>query len=692
MRNEFNLSVALTGGLLVSTLALTGSAFGQCSVTPPPGTITSPDGCGLVPDVNGGCNVSPAVFTDLGSIGDGAVMNVAGQMGLYIPAGATTYSSRDLDWYLVTCPAGTLQVSLSTQNAAGSAQLPNSIIWIKKNVTADPCVGDMDIGIQSTICPHVQSITSGAGTHLVVVSVPFDTTAGTTTTQACGQYLMTLSHTPLTNPICGTATDSCTTAHVGGGCNLIACCESVCNFNPLCCELGWDQSCVDSAVTTCGLFVYTCAPPAGAPANDCATASQLITIGQSGVVADNTFAGTDGPGPVVSACAAAIGKDLWYTIKAPANGALTLTLCAGGDNTTDSAIEIYGLGADPVMTSARAESMPDLYIGCVDDSCPDATGAVIVGGPSAFTLIDAVANDYYLIRIGGWYDETLGGQETADTFALTIVTSFEYVVFSTGPQHPVTAVATGALTNLGLSSGCIAAASQQRWLAQPFTVPGTGASWDISRMTVKGFAPAGVTNTTMNYVVWSRSATNAAPRAPDQLFAGSVPFPTGYTGGGDNALLASHDIDVAFNLASGDYYLTAYATNASCATVFSNFAWFISAYDGINLIDATGVYNWRSATFPTPGFVRYSGLAAYVVQTGADPNDLYNTAFDVFGSPVNTTPPCPGDFNADGVRNGADLSTLLSGWGGTGGDINGDGTTNGADLSALLSGWGACPN
>ena len=54
-------------------------------------------------------------------------------------------------------------------------------------------------------------------------------------------------------------------------------------------------------------------------------------------------------------------------------------------------------------------------------------------------------------------------------------------------------------------------------------------------------------------------------------------------------------------------------------------------------------------------------------------------------------PPCLGDFNGDGVRNGADLATLLSAWGTAGGDINGDGTTNGADLAVLLSGWGTCP-
>lgn len=696
MARKTSSTVVIAGAVTVAAI-ISSTANGQCSVTPPPGSIISPDGCahitGGAPDSNGGCNIIPAAFTDLGSIPTGGSINVAGEFGTYDPTGAGGVStSRDLDWYLVSCDGGTLSVSLSTLNSVGTAAMANSVVFIKANVGADPCLGNFNVGVQSSACPHVQSIVSGAGQHLVVVTVPFET-AGSAEIYNCGQYLMTLTHTPLLYPICGTSTESCTDVHATGGCNLPACCDSVCSFNPLCCDVGWDQSCVDSAITTCGLFVYNCAPPAGAPANDCATSAQLITVGQANVVANNTNAGTDGPISTASACASKQGKDLWYTIKAPANGALTITTCAGGDATTDSVMELYNLGSDPVMTAARAQTLPDLYIGCADDSCADATGTVIVGGPTAVTLLDAAADNYYLLRIGGWYDETVGGPETADTFTLTINTSFEYVVFTTGPQHAIVTIASAALTNLGLSSGCIAATSPQRWLAQPFTAPATGAPWSVSRMTVKGFVPAGVTNETMNYVVWSRAAGNPAPTAANQLFAGSVPFPVGYDQGGDDAATASHDIPVAFELAAGNYYLTAYAANAACGTVFSNFAWFLSAYDGINLIDANGVFNWRSAAFPTPGFLRYSGLnGVYRVQDGADANDLYNTAFDIFGTPGTSAPVCEGDFNGDHVRDGLDLTVVLAGWGTPAGDCNDDGTTNGLDLTVILAGWGACPN
>lgn len=54
---------------------------------------------------------------------------------------------------------------------------------------------------------------------------------------------------------------------------------------------------------------------------------------------------------------------------------------------------------------------------------------------------------------------------------------------------------------------------------------------------------------------------------------------------------------------------------------------------------------------------------------------------------------CPGDLNADGSVDAADLSILLGSWGG-GGDANLDGVgiVDAADLSILLGAWGPCNN
>ena len=48
-----------------------------------------------------------------------------------------------------------------------------------------------------------------------------------------------------------------------------------------------------------------------------------------------------------------------------------------------------------------------------------------------------------------------------------------------------------------------------------------------------------------------------------------------------------------------------------------------------------------------------------------------------------------GDINGDGHVDGVDLSTLLSGWGGSGpADLNHNGIVDGADLTTLFSNWG----
>ena len=55
---------------------------------------------------------------------------------------------------------------------------------------------------------------------------------------------------------------------------------------------------------------------------------------------------------------------------------------------------------------------------------------------------------------------------------------------------------------------------------------------------------------------------------------------------------------------------------------------------------------------------------------------------------------CPADLVADGSVDGADLGTLLSGWGSTqptSADLNGDGAVDGADLATMLESWGRCP-
>ena len=55
---------------------------------------------------------------------------------------------------------------------------------------------------------------------------------------------------------------------------------------------------------------------------------------------------------------------------------------------------------------------------------------------------------------------------------------------------------------------------------------------------------------------------------------------------------------------------------------------------------------------------------------------------------IQLSPSNPADLNGDSLINGADLTLLLSNWGGTGqGDANSDGQINGSDLALVLANW-----
>ena len=50
---------------------------------------------------------------------------------------------------------------------------------------------------------------------------------------------------------CGDPVGNCFVPHVLPNCNDPACCSLVCNADPICCELGWDNLCVDFAILRC---------------------------------------------------------------------------------------------------------------------------------------------------------------------------------------------------------------------------------------------------------------------------------------------------------------------------------------------------------------------------------------------------------------------------------------------------------
>ena len=197
----------------------------------------------------------------------------------------------------------------------------------------------------------------------------FAVTAGTTYTIRLGGYngatgtgQLTITLVPVVAG-CGSG-GGCGVVHAAPGCSDGVCCTAVCAANPLCCEIGWDDTCVQSAVAACGLFIYTCNQ--GSPANDCAT-NPVVVAGDSTLASNNVGAIQDGPN-YGTACGSgnnSSNNDVWWRVNAVANGALTVSTC--GLSPYDSKMAIYDMGTSPATFDYNTLNLPTVFMGCNDD-------------------------------------------------------------------------------------------------------------------------------------------------------------------------------------------------------------------------------------------------------------------------------------------------------------------------------------
>jgi hypothetical protein len=104
--------------------------------------------------------------------------------------------------------------------------------------------------------------------------------------------------------------------------------------------------------------------------------------------------------------------------------------------------------------------------------------------------------------------------------------------------------------------------------------------------------------------------------------------------------------------------------------------------------DATGCANFTS----TLTFTAVCGTEYYILVGGYSETTTLGTGTMTVSTANGTdcfSPPCTGDLNDDGERNGADLGIILASFGiNAGGDVDGDGDTDGADIGAFLAVFG----
>ncbi len=694
-------------------------ASAQCTYSAPPDAMFNADdpvdaNCDehAYGDANGGCGACGQLIQPAGNVGGGTFLQIYGTIGSYaVNTSAGLIASRDLDWYSITVTqAGYLDVSMATAKADDTGPIGQSEFTIMRGGDCRSAAA-IHSSVSST-CPNTGRVYLEAGDYLLVFGAPLEANPppqGPAEFQwpCVSKYLVTLGFEAIATGSCTGSSGPCLSAHGGVGCADAACCDAVCALDPECCAALWDAGCAASAVAECTLFEHACNPVDDAPANDCALDAALITLGQP-ILVDNRDATTDGPIDSQSPCQYACGKDVWYAVAAPSSGNMTLSLCEGASHTDDSVMEVYALGSDATLSPERMERLGSMFLGCRDDTCFPTEG----GGPTTVYLPNCEAGEHFLIRIGGWYDEATQGPESADEFSLTLHPTFEHIVFNTGPQHAVKRTDTGALVNLGITSGCVNATNSQRWMAQAFTMPAAQsgfASWRVRKLVVKGFIPtqyaAGTTH--LAWTIWSRAGNNR-PIDGEQLHHGMLPLPTPYGEvEDDTGSNATYEIPVDLLLEPDDYYLSVWGANTAvdadgtCDPAQpAAFAWFLSAWGGANdsnpgdavpLADSTGTYMWRSSVFPgtfAQGFLRVGSVAGYEPPCATDDVAPYwlNACFRIVAEDGEVAGACPGDYNGDRQRDGADLGMLLGGWMSSDPllDLNGDAIVDGGDLGMFL--------
>ncbi len=234
------------------------------------------------------------------------------------------------------------------------------------------------------------------------------TTGGATNVVAttCSMDTLVFAAAVPAYPECNTSSGDCDVPHPTGGCNIISCCEAVCNLNDACCSIEWDAGCVDIAIPECQLFVYSCSNPA-TPAGNCAIQPNVLSSLPATVAYDTTSATTDGPPE--TGCNSSQGdlqvhRDVWYRFQASTDGSLIASNCNGGGyggtGNFDSKIAAYDLGTN--LAAFDPQLLPDLYIGCNEDCDADSAGSFT----STLEVGDIVAGNYYLVRLGGYLDQS----------------------------------------------------------------------------------------------------------------------------------------------------------------------------------------------------------------------------------------------------------------------------------------------
>lgn len=652
----------LGAGISALSIALCAPmTFAQdCDVTPPAGAIEADDGCdhGTEVDANGGCNEDPVAWQDLGSLTE-ADNNVAvyGTVGGWITPADT--ESRDLDWFTFTVDGPvTLSVTFDTASVTDGLPMADFLWFVTNSDCSDLVVIASGVNTNQE-CPQSIDpvVLPAAGTYGLVVTVNCFGTADCTPCPS--DYLARIVAEYSEFPDCGDpGAGSCVESNGSPGCDDFSCCEAVCNFDPICCEFEWDDTCVNNAVDLCGFFIYDCPDDPAAPSNDCP--SGAIAVGDNEVLSfDTELANTVGPDE--AACASGendlpIWRDLWYSWTASDEGTMTASTC--GIAQFDTKIAAYD-----VTDLVDFGELPQFIITCNEDCVDD---------PEFFSselTIPVEAGRSYLFRLGGYLDAFGSGD-----------ISFNYAppVQPDECDEPGSAFATNNdSTDLTLNGIACAGAgiTVNNEYATIIDLSGLG---EVEIRCVE-FGWFNTGSSLVGNINIYKDLDGGDPISPDTDLELAAT---------DEILLPATDGVEVVNIAKFDPYVCLQPEADGSLFIVVELA-IPASSDGF----ATFAGNDVGAAYETYLKSAPCGLTEYLKLADIGFPGFYWVVQVNYEAGCGGGDTCVGDINENGVVDGEDLGIMLGQWNATGSnpaDLNGDDIVDGEDLGLLLGNWGPC--
>jgi hypothetical protein len=718
-------SIRLAYCLGVASLATMPSAGQLCDLDSPassPTLVDSGYNQAILKDGNGGWYTTPDPVTGLypfleaGSLGAGGSFRVTGQVGNY--AGTSGTNFRDLDFIRFTATdTGYATVTLSMGRDAGGFMIPFGAGEITElsvytgDIQSETQAERLSATSDDDGCPHIPTfiypngrtqarvpVTAGSSV-LIIATTPKDATLY----MGPIAYGLDVTLQPLDNASCGTAANDCVTASGSPGCSDPACCDLVCTFDPSCCSIAWDSDCIATGASECGNFVYACA--SGGPANDCAVSPEILDIASMPMIRafDTTNAGTDGPNDLLNLCSALVARDIWYQIgPMPADSDITISLCGVG-NLGDSVVTTYNLGA--VTGLADGQTLPTLYRGCRDDYCDDdGDGNIDAGGPAAYTMVNVLKDNTYLIRVGS-YLEPGADPDSVSGLQGQIAFNVRTTLWNSGRQRQVVRNADNTQTNLTIQTGYRSATDPDYMVATPIALTEdsqiegiefcastnlpTGASAVADRVQWVIFGRDGGSSAWMG--TWDAGVNTVV--AEGELVFDTTAYANIQSDAGRRYFI---DLPAPVVLTAGSYFFGLKGTKSGATTGALNvYVYGQNAIEHFNPANNRPCY-WKCPNYggaPTAWSLLTAGVnPTYRVQTGDRTGVLYQVPIKLKGTPLNALP-CFGDIDSSGEVDPGDVAFALLDFGpcpGCASDLDGTGEVDFGDVALILLSSGPC--